>query len=46
VTCVAAPVRIRGSLIGAAGISGPSSRLAESRIRELGRRLVRDLADL
>jgi DNA-binding IclR family transcriptional regulator len=46
VTCVAAPVRIRGSLIGAVGISGPSSRLAESRIRELGLRLVRDLSDL
>ena len=46
VTCVASPVRIRGSLIGAAGISGPSSRLAESRIRELGPRLVHDLADL
>jgi DNA-binding IclR family transcriptional regulator len=46
VTCVASPVRIRGSLIGAAGISGPSSRLVDSRIRELGPRLVHDLADL
>jgi len=46
VTCVASPVRIRGSLIGAVGISGPSSRLAESRIHELGLRLVHDLAGL
>ena len=46
VTCVASAVRIRGSLIGAAGISGPSNRLPEERIRELGLRLVRDLADL
>jgi DNA-binding IclR family transcriptional regulator len=46
VACVAAPVRIRGSLIGAAGISGPSSRLAESRVQELGLRLAHDLSEL
>ena len=46
VACVASPVRIRGSLIGAAGISGPSSRLAESRIQELGLRLAHDLSEL
>jgi DNA-binding IclR family transcriptional regulator len=46
VTCIASPVCIRGSLIGAAGISGPSSRLPESRIDELGERLVRDLSGL
>jgi DNA-binding IclR family transcriptional regulator len=46
VTCVASPVRMRGSLIGAAGISGPSSRLPEPRIHELGLRLVYDLRDL
>jgi DNA-binding IclR family transcriptional regulator len=46
VTCIASPVRIRGSLIGAAGISGPSSRLSEPRIEELGQRLVRELSGL
>jgi len=46
VTCIASPVRIRGSLIGAAGISGPSSRLPESRVEELGERLARDLSGL
>jgi DNA-binding IclR family transcriptional regulator len=46
VTCIAAPVRIRGSLIGAAGISGPSSRLSDSRIEELGKRLVLELSGL
>jgi DNA-binding IclR family transcriptional regulator len=40
VRCVAAPVRIRGSLIGAAGISGPASRLPEARLHELGTYLV------
>jgi DNA-binding IclR family transcriptional regulator len=46
VTCIASPVRFRGSLIGAAGISGPSSRLPEARIAELGQRLVRELSGL
>jgi DNA-binding IclR family transcriptional regulator len=46
VTCVAAAVRVRGSLIGAAGISGPSSRMAGPGIQELGLRLSRDLSDL
>ena len=46
VTCLAAPVRVRGTLIGAVGVSGPSSRLPEAAIRELGRRLARDLSDV
>jgi DNA-binding IclR family transcriptional regulator len=46
VTCLAAPVRVRGTLIGAVGVSGPSSRLPEAAIRELGQRLARDLSDV
>jgi DNA-binding IclR family transcriptional regulator len=46
VTCVASPVRIRGSLIGAAGVSGPSSRMPWPRIQELGLRLVHDLSEI
>ena len=46
VTCVAAPVRVRGSLIGAVGISGPSNRLSDSQVEELGARLVRELSGL
>jgi DNA-binding IclR family transcriptional regulator len=46
VRCVAVPVRIRGSLIGAAGISGPTSRLPEPRIHELGLSLVKVLSVL
>lgn len=46
VTCIAVPVRIRGSLIGAAGISGPSSRLAGHLVEELGKRLVQELSTL
>ena len=46
VTCIAVPVRIRGSLIGAAGISGPSSRLAGQLVEELGQRLVQELSTL
>jgi DNA-binding IclR family transcriptional regulator len=39
-SCVAAPVRIAGALVGAMGLSGPSSRFSEMRIHEMGRRLV------
>lgn len=46
VRCVAVPVRIRGSLIGAAGISGPDSRLSQARMHELGKYLVTRFAGL
>lgn len=39
-TCVAVPVWIGDSLIGAAGISGPTSRLPEDRIEAAGKYLV------
>jgi DNA-binding IclR family transcriptional regulator len=39
-TCVAAPVSIGASLIGAVGLSGPSSRFSDERIRQIGERLV------
>ena len=39
-TCVAAPVWIGDSLIGAAGISGPTSRLPEDRIKAAGEYLL------
>ncbi|MER6511615.1 hypothetical protein ABT158_32690 [Nonomuraea sp. NPDC001636] len=40
------PVRIRGSLIGAAGISGPSSRLSDARIPQLGQYLAASMSGL
>ncbi|MFI7613499.1 IclR family transcriptional regulator [Nonomuraea terrae] len=46
VRCVAVPARIRGTLIGAAGISGPSSRLPDSRVDELGRYLISCMSGL
>lgn len=46
VTGVAVPVRVRGSLIGAAGVSGPADRLDEAAIPGLGERLARGLSDL
>jgi DNA-binding IclR family transcriptional regulator len=39
-TCVAAAARIGGALVGAIGLSGPSSRIDEQRIEQMGRRLV------
>jgi len=42
-TCVAAPARIGGTLIGAIGLSGPSSRINDARITQIGQRL-RDTA--
>lgn len=39
-TCVAAPLHIGHSLVGAIGLSGPSGRFSESRIAEVGERLV------
>lgn len=44
VSCVAAPVRIGGALIGAAGISGPSSRLTSETLDQLGPQLIGALA--
>ncbi|MHB8398712.1 MAG: IclR family transcriptional regulator [Candidatus Limnocylindrales bacterium] len=40
VTCVAAPLWIGTSVIGAIGVSGPSSRYDEARIAEVGERIV------
>jgi DNA-binding IclR family transcriptional regulator len=39
-TCVAAPLRIGASLVGAIGLSGPSGRFSEARIADIGERLV------
>jgi DNA-binding IclR family transcriptional regulator len=38
-TCVAVPARIGGTLVGAIGLSGPSSRITEPRIVQMGARL-------
>lgn len=46
VRCVAVPLRIRGSLIGAVGISGPATRFPISRMRELGRYIDRKVSPL
>jgi DNA-binding IclR family transcriptional regulator len=46
VVCVAVPTRISGALIGAAGVSGPASRLPEERIEEIARALVERLSVL
>lgn len=43
--CVAIPLHIKGSLVGAVGISGPASRLPESRMRELGGYLLKKIGD-
>jgi DNA-binding IclR family transcriptional regulator len=40
VTCVAVPVRIGGALIGAIGLSGPSNRMSDQRIAQMGQRLL------
>jgi DNA-binding IclR family transcriptional regulator len=39
VACVAAPVHIGSTLIGAIGVSGPSSRFTDDRIAEIGARV-------
>lgn len=46
VRCVSVPLHIRGSLIGAVGISGPATRFAVSRMRELGKYLSKRLESL
>lgn len=38
-TCVAVPARIGGTLVGAIGVSGPSSRISDQRIAQMGERL-------
>lgn len=43
--CVAVPLHIKGSLVGAVGISGPTSRLPETRMRELGDYLAKKIAE-
>jgi DNA-binding IclR family transcriptional regulator len=44
VACVSVPTRVGGMLVGAAGVSGPSSRLPRTRLEEIGRRLAQRLA--
>jgi DNA-binding IclR family transcriptional regulator len=39
-SCVAVPARIGGSLIGAIGLSGPSTRMSDQRIAQMGQRLL------
>lgn len=39
-SCVAIPVRIGGTLVGAIGLSGPSSRISDERIGLMGTRLI------
>ena len=38
--CVAVPARIGGTLVGAIGLSGPSTRFGDARIVEMGARLM------
>jgi DNA-binding IclR family transcriptional regulator len=46
VRCVAVPLIIQDQLVGAVGITGPTTRMTVTRIRELGSYLRRQLADL
>jgi IclR family acetate operon transcriptional repressor len=46
VRCVAVPVRVGESVVGAIGISGPASRLEVPRLRELGGYLVQRSSSL
>ena len=39
--CVAVPARIGGTLIGAIGLSGPSSRMSAERLAQMGERLLK-----
>jgi DNA-binding IclR family transcriptional regulator len=43
VVCVSVPTRVGGVPVGAAGVSGPSSRLPRERLEDIGRRLVQRL---
>ena len=38
-SCVAIPARIGGTLVGSIGLSGPSSRMSDQRIAQMGERL-------
>ena len=40
-SCVAIPARIGGSLVGAIGLSGPTSRMSDQRIAQMGEKLMR-----
>lgn len=46
VRCVAVPLRIRGSLVGAVGITAPAGRMPVGRMRELGAYLKEQAAQL
>jgi len=46
VSCVAAPARIGGSVIGSVGISGPASRLAPGLLNRLGALIVAEHASI
>jgi DNA-binding IclR family transcriptional regulator len=46
VACVAAPTRVAGMLVGAAGVSGPASRLPLDRLNQIGQTLVERLSDI
>lgn len=39
-TCVAIPVTVNGAVLGALGVSGPSNRIDDDRIDEIGRTLL------
>lgn len=45
VRCVAIPLHISGSLVGAVGISGPAARLTAARMTDLGGYLLRKLKE-
>ena len=45
VSCVSAAARLNGPLIGAIGISGPSSRLSDDVTEQLGVLLLDELAN-
>lgn len=44
VTCVAAAARIAGTLVGAAGVSGPATRIESIGLDVIGRRLIAEMA--
>jgi DNA-binding IclR family transcriptional regulator len=46
VTCVAVPAHIGGSLVGAIGLSGPSARISDQRLAQMGERLMQVLTRL
>lgn len=46
VICVAAPTRVGGAVVGAAGVSGPANRLPEERVSQIAAALAERLAAL